>query len=124
MARGTHGKSENVRSDAERPADRRIHKVFVTRNTEYHVRRAECVAVKDRTSGEWLRAHLALRQTVHGGLRFSRAGGIQANSGSPSVGESLFFHTSGRDLVTSPVLAIERPERDVVAGYPTEPRDE
>lgn len=98
--------------------DRRIHKVFVTRNTEYHVRRDVCVAVKDRRSGEWLRAHLALRQKVHGGIRFTRSGGITANTGTPDVGESLFFAAEGRDLVTSPVLNVERPEREIVKRYP------
>ena len=106
--------------DASKGAERRVHKVFVTRNTEYHLRRGVCIAVKDRQSGEWLRAHLALAQSVHGGLRFTRAGGIHANVGQPAVGESLFFHASGRDLVTSPVLAVERPEREIVAGYPRE----
>lgn len=98
--------------------DRRIHKVFVTRNTEYHIRRDLCVAVRDRRSGEWLRAHLALKNRVHGGIRFSRSGGILPNTGAPKVGESLFFHAAGRDLVTSPILSVERPERDVVQAYP------
>ncbi len=98
--------------------ERRIHKVFVTRNTEYHIRRDLCVAVRDRRSGEWLRAHMALRNKVHGGIRFSRTGGIVPNAGNPKVGESLFFHAAGRDLVTSPILSIDRPERDVVQGYP------
>jgi len=99
--------------------DRRIHKVFVTRNTEYHVRRNLCVAVKDRRSGEWLSGHLALRNRVHGGLRFSRHGGILPNPGSPRVGESLFFHAAGRDLVTSPILSVERPQRSIVGRYPS-----
>jgi hypothetical protein len=99
--------------------DRRIHKVFVTRNTEYHVRRDLCVAVKDRRSGEWLRAHLALRHRVHGGIRFNRTGGVHPNPGVPKIGESLFFHAAGRDLVTSPVLSVERPPREVVVRYPS-----
>ena len=98
--------------------DRRIHKVFVTRNTEYHVRRDLCVAVKDRRSGEWLRSHLTLRNRVHGGIRFNRAGGVLPNPGLPEIGDSLFFHAAGRDLVTSPVLSVERPPRDVVVRYP------
>jgi len=97
--------------------DRRVHKVFVTRNTEYHVRRDLCVAVKDRRSGEWLRSHLALRNKVHGGIRFSRHGGIMPNPGNPRVGESLFFHAAGRDLVTSPILSVERPRRGTVRRY-------
>jgi hypothetical protein len=98
--------------------ERRIHKVFVTRNTEYHIRRDVCVAVRDRRSGEWLRGHLALRQRIHGGLRFTRAGGILPNLGQPGVGESLFFHAQGRDLVTSPVLGVDRPEKNLVESYP------
>ncbi|MCB9593418.1 MAG: hypothetical protein H6719_11860 [Sandaracinaceae bacterium] len=98
--------------------DRRIHKVFVTRNTEYHVRRDTCVAVKDRRSGEWLRSHLALKNKVHGGIRFSRNGGIVPNTGAPRVGESLFFHAAGRDLVTSPILSVERPRQNTVSRYP------
>jgi hypothetical protein len=98
--------------------ERRIHRVFVTRNTEYHVRRSVCIAVKDRRSGEWLRGHLALRNRVHGGIRFSRSGGILPNPGNPKVGESLFFHAAGRDLVTSPILCVERPPREVVGSYP------
>jgi len=98
--------------------ERRVHKVFVTRNTEYHVRKDVCIAVRDRRSGEWLRGHLALRQRVHGGLRFTRAGGILPNLGSPDVGESIFFHAEGRDLVTSPVLVVDRPEKKIVQSYP------
>ena len=98
--------------------DRRVHKVFITRNTEYHLRRDTCVAVRDRRSGQWLRMHMALRNRIHGGIRFSRTGGIMPNLGFPKVGESLFFHAAGRDLVTSPVLSVERPEREVVGAYP------
>lgn len=110
--------SRSSRVPQPSPSERRVHKVFVTRNTEYHLKRDVCIAVKDRQSGEWLRAHLALSQRIHGGLRFTRAGGIHANLGMPLVGESLFFHAAGRDLVTSPVLAVERPPREVVSAYP------
>lgn len=105
-------------SGTTRGLERRVHRVFVTRNTEYHVKRDVCIAVKDRRSGEWLRGHLALKQRVFGGLRFSRAGAVSANVGAPTIGESIFFHAEGRDLVTSPVLSIERPVRDVVEQYP------
>ncbi len=98
--------------------DRRIHRVFVTRNSEYHVRRRVCVGVRDRRTGDWLKNHLALRSTVSGGLRFHNNGAISASDGMPSVGESLFFIASGRDLITSPVLSVERPNTGVVARYP------
>jgi hypothetical protein len=97
--------------------ERRIHKVFVTRNTEYHVRRTECVGVRDRRTGEWLRSHMALKSEISGGLKFLPTGGIRAVEGTPRIGESLFFIASGRDVVTSPVVSIERPERATVSAY-------
>ncbi len=91
--------------------ERRIHRIFVTRNSEYHVRRNVCVGVRDRRSGEWLAGHVAIRSTVSGGLKFHDNGAISASEGLPTVGESLFFIASGRDLITSPVLNVERPPR-------------
>ncbi len=96
--------------------ERRIHKVFVTRNTEYHVRRNLCVAVRDRRTGQYLQGHLALKSRVSGGLRFTQHG-VAATEGLPAVGESLFFSAGGRDLVTSPIESIGRPPRDVVQSY-------
>ena len=98
--------------------ERRIHRVFVTRNSEYHVRRNVCVGVRDRRTGEWLSGHVALRSTVSGGLKFHDNGAISASEGLPTVGESLFFIAAGRDLITSPVLTIERPQLKTVQGYP------
>ncbi|MGB8331522.1 MAG: hypothetical protein WCE62_15455, partial [Polyangiales bacterium] len=71
-----------------------------------------------RRSGEWLSGHLALRSTVSGGLKFHDNGAISASEGLPTVGESLFFIAAGRDLITSPVLNVERPRREIVHGYP------
>lgn len=98
--------------------ERRIHRVFITRNTEYHLRQDICVAVRDRRSGDWLGAHLAVKQRVQGGLAFDRTGAVLARPDLPDVGQSLFFHAQGRDLVTSPVLSVERPEVDAVRRYP------
>ena len=44
--------------------ERRIHKVYVTRNTEYHVRAGLCVAVRPR-KGEWVTDHHALSMKKH-----------------------------------------------------------
>ncbi len=99
-------------------SDRRIHKVYVTRNTEYHVRRNHCVAVRDRRSGSWLPGHLAVRSRISGGLRFFDNGSVLPNDGNPSVGESGFFSADGRDLVTSPLVVVERPTRATVTEYP------
>jgi len=97
--------------------ERRIHQVFITQNTEYHVRRNECVAVRDRRTGEFLEGHLALRSTLSGGIAY-RPTGVSASDGKPSIGESLFITAGPRDLVTSPILRIERPAREIVATYP------
>ncbi len=97
--------------------ERRIHQVFVTQNTEYHLRRARCIGVRDRRTGEWVRGHLALRTELTGGVRFFDNGGMHPTRGLPEVGESLLFTSPGRDLVTSPLQAVERPPRDTVQHY-------
>jgi len=98
--------------------ERRRHRVYVTRNTEYHFRDGFCVAVRDRRTGDFLMSHLALRRRVHGGIRFYANGAIVPNAGEPQPGEALYFESGGRDLVTSPLEAVERPPRDVVDAYP------
>lgn len=97
--------------------ERRIHKVFVTKNTEYHVRKNLCVGVRDRRTGRWMHGHMAYRSAVAGGLSFVVGGGVRATDALPGVGESLFFCRDGRDLVTSSILSIERPGRETVASY-------
>ncbi len=99
--------------------DRRRHRVYVTKNTEYHFRDGFCVAVRDRRSGDFLHGHLALRRRIHGGLKFFLNGAIIPNSGEPRVGESLYFASEGRDLVTSPLEGVERPSKDLTKAYPT-----
>jgi hypothetical protein len=103
-----------------RGPDRRRHRVYVTRNTEYHVRDGTCVAVRDRQSGNFMHGHLALARRVQGGLKFFESGGIQANPGDPRPGESLYFASEGRDLVTSALESVERPSRELVEGYPAD----
>jgi hypothetical protein len=108
--------------------ERRRHRVFVTRNTEYHFRDGFCIAVRDRRTGDFLEGHLALQRRVNGGLRFFPNGGIAPNGGEPLPGESLYFAGDGRDphsaaarnreLVTSPLESVERPSRDLVEAYP------
>ncbi|HEY8039528.1 MAG TPA: hypothetical protein VIF15_07030 [Polyangiaceae bacterium] len=102
--------------------ERRRHRVYVTRNTEYHFRDGFCVAVRDRRTGEFLHGHLALHRRVHGGLKFFVDGGIAPNAGEPRPGESLYFASEGRDLVTSPLETVERPNRELVTAYPSSPR--
>ncbi len=98
--------------------ERRVHRMYVTRNTEYHFRGATCVAVRDRTSGTWLPAHLAIQRDLAGRVRFQPNGVALPVEGDPEVGEALYFGGEGRDLVTSLLCAVERPERKLVQAYP------
>jgi len=97
--------------------ERRVHRIFVTRNTEYHTRKGVCVRVRDRRSGQWMPTHLAVNTRVIGGLRFHLGGDVLPNSGIPSIGESMLFETGGRDLVTSTVVSVERPSKELAASY-------
>jgi hypothetical protein len=98
--------------------ERRRHRVYVTRNSEYHFRDGLCVAVRDRASGKWVPGHVALNRPVTGSLKFFPNGGIRPSVGSPQLGEALFFATGGRDVVTSPLLEVGRPEKPLVDSYP------
>jgi len=114
--------------ESYRGPERRRHRVFVTRNTEYHFRDGFCIAVRDRRTGDFLEGHLALHRRVNGGLKFSPNGGISPNNGEPAPGESLYFAGDGKDphgeearareLVTSPLQTVERPPRELVDAYP------
>jgi hypothetical protein len=97
--------------------ERRRNRVYVTRNTEYHVRDGKCVAVRDRRTGGFLRGHLALERRIEGGLKFFRNGSIAPNAGEPQPGESIYFASEGRDLVTSPLESVERPTKEDALGY-------
>ncbi|MCC6214464.1 MAG: hypothetical protein IT376_06320 [Polyangiaceae bacterium] len=101
---------------SEAHTERRRHRLYLTRNTEYHTRDGICVAVRDRQSGRWLHAHLALQRPLAGVRTVGRG---PRSTGEPGVGDALFFASSGeRDLLTSALCAIDRPAKDVVARYP------
>lgn len=100
--------------------ERRQHRMYVTRNTEYHFRGQTCVAVRDRKTGRFLHSHLAIQRTLSGGVKYQSNGSAVPSCAPPLVGEALYFSEDddGRDLVTSLCSSIERPERRVVAAYP------
>jgi hypothetical protein len=102
-----------------RGPERRRHRIFVTRNTEYHFRDDVCVAVRDRRTGSFLQGHLALCRPLHGGIRFFPNGAMSPNPGEPRPGESLYFANDERDLVTSPLERVERPSKELARAYPT-----
>jgi hypothetical protein len=98
--------------------ERRKHRVYVTRNTEYHFRDSLCVAVRDRRTGQFMQGHSALSGRIDAGIKFFENGSIAPSPGEPRPGECLYFASDGRDLVTSPLEAVERPARETVSMYP------
>lgn len=98
--------------------ERRQHRMYVTRNTEYHFRGETCIAVRDRKSGCFLQSHLAVQRTLSGGVKYQGNGTAIPSCAPPRVGEALYFGDDGRELVTSLCSSIERPERRLVASYP------
>jgi hypothetical protein len=99
--------------------ERRRRRVYVTRNTEYHVEDGTCIAVRDRRTQEFVQGHLALERRVEGSLKFFANGTVEPNAGEPQPGQSIFFANDGRDLVTSPVEAVARPDLETIQAYPT-----
>ena len=93
--------------------------MFVTKNTEYHLRHDLCVAVRDRYSNVWLEGHLAVGRKLTGAVKAPGVGTEPIpSSAEPSVGDALYFSDDRRQLVTSTLCAVERPRRDVVLAYP------
>jgi hypothetical protein len=97
--------------------DRRVHRMYVTRNTEYHCRAGRCIAVRDRRTGRWLDSHLAIQRKIAGGVRFFQNGTAIPLSETPAIGEALYFEEGGQELITSVLASIERPPPEVVASY-------
>jgi hypothetical protein len=89
--------------------ERRRHRIFTTKHTEYHLRDDECVAVRDRGSGLWLLDHAALRLRA---LRLPPVG-----KGTDWVGRRIQFWSSRMDVLTSPVMEVARPARDHLPAY-------
>lgn len=97
--------------------ERRIHKIYVTRNTEYHVRGGVCVAVKPRHEQSFLSGHEALEMKLEGHVK---QGTLLPMPGPPKLGFRMYFARGEQDILTSPVVAIVRPPKAVVQKYPRE----
>ena len=83
--------------------------MFVTRNTEYHLRTDECVGVRDRESGDWFRDHAALR------LRAVKLPPMGQDE--HWLGRRIQFWGSHADVLTSEVVEVQRPPRTDVEAY-------
>ena len=108
-----------MQDHAKRRPERRRHRMYVTRNTEYHFRDGVCVAVRDRRSNAWLMHHLALARRLAGAVHFFANGTAVPRREEPAVGEALYFDEDGRELVTSLLSSIERPPKELVLQYPS-----
>ncbi len=81
------------------------YRVFLTRNTEYHVRGHVCFGIRDRRSGCWAPQHWALGKPL--ASAFPDAQGRMCSISSPQLGEPLWLLTESGPHRTSPLLAIE-----------------
>ena len=93
------------------------YRVFLTRNSEYHVRGHVCIGVRDRRSGHWLAQHPALTRPLAQSV--VDVDGRLRSIGLPARGEFLEFDVEGCPLRTSPVLDIE--ERESLVMEPEAP---
>jgi hypothetical protein len=93
--------------------------LWVTRNTEYFLQDRVCVAVRDRTSDQWLEGHLALGRALSGSVRLLSDGSAVPTPEFPQIGEALFFADRGPELVTSAVQRVERPEAALARALPS-----
>jgi hypothetical protein len=92
--------------------DRRRHVVYLTRNSEYHCRLDECVAVRSRSSGRWHRDHPAVRARLAGVI--DAASNLSRSE--PRTGQRLIFE-SDRPVITSPVTCVGRPDKSAIFSY-------
>jgi hypothetical protein len=97
--------------------ERRRHQVYVTRNTEYHVRNGRVIAVRPRGTDDWLEHHSAIDMEVRGHIE---GDGVLPLPGPPAPGQRLYLARNERDVVTSTVSSIERPPKELLAHYPPE----
>ena len=103
--------------------ERRRHHVYITRNTEYHLRDNVCVAVRDRRSRSFRPAHIALNLKLQGGVKIFSNGALIPNVQKPLVGDAIFFTIEGpegydKQIVTSRIEKNDRPPKRDVMLYP------
>jgi hypothetical protein len=106
------------RKSQYRGPERRRRRIYVTRNTEYHFLDEVCVAVRSRETNKWRLGHAALNQALSGCVRFAGDGEVQPKSREPELGDALFFADRGCDVITSTLIEIQRPSREIVDSYP------
>jgi hypothetical protein len=101
--------------------ERRRRRVYVTQNHEYHCLDGVCIAVRDVHTAAFLPRHAAVGKPVSSSLRLG-SNGIETISPPERAqpGERIHFAEGvddPRDVLTSPLQRVERPDRDVIASY-------
>jgi hypothetical protein len=94
--------------------ERRIHKIYATRNTHYHIRRDRCVAVQEANTGRWLDRHAALDKKLMCVLRPKEGNQGEVARRDPVSGDLLCFEGT---VITTAVTEIDRPPKDIVQSY-------
>jgi hypothetical protein len=90
------------------------YRVFLTKNSEYHIRGHVCFGVRDRRTGRWYARHAALNRPL--ASSFSDDQGHMMAPKVPLIGEALEFVVEGEHVHSSPVLGVElREAYDVTA---------
>jgi len=92
--------------------NRRRHKMYVTRNSEYHFRDDECVGVRDRRTGKWKRWHRAVRGRLMG---FMDRNNVRYEA--PIRGGRLHLVSKHIHILTSPLMLIDRPPKMAPPWY-------
>ncbi len=95
--------------------ERRQHRIYVTRNTEYHLRGRLCVGVRDVWTGRWSRNHPALGRRLFGAVSPGR-NGLEPVS-EPRPGTILWFENGEDDILTSVLTFVSRPPKSAVQHY-------
>jgi len=103
--------------------ERRRRFVYITKNREYHVMDSLCVAVRDLQTGEWLEDHKALRRRLEGGVKVFPNGVAIPSMAPPELGDPIFFSyidadEASRDVITSKLQSVDRPDLDDLVKYP------
>jgi len=97
--------------------ERRRHKMFVTKNTEYHMKDDICVGIRKLKNGLWINNGKALKAKLVGSIK-SLDEIILAQGSEPHVGEPLLFiNEDGEDIVTTTLSEIKRPPKEAVNNY-------
>ena len=99
--------------------EKRKNRLFVTRNTEYHVRNSICVGVRNRQTGDWLMHARALGARLIGTIASPAMPHHKPTVFlMPEIGDNLIFLSPmGVDIVTTRLRGVHRPPIQALKYY-------